>query len=90
MTLQGHAKFGPAPSVCEGHKEHDICARDGGLVSRPLPPAIAVTGRGLSAAFGHGQGTHMLNTVRSVFAPCDALRDSAHWKQFSTGVGGVG
>ncbi len=44
MTHQGHAKFGLAPSVCEGHKEHDICACDEGLVSRSLPPAIAVTG----------------------------------------------
>lgn len=47
MTHQGHAKFGLAPSVCEGHKEHDICACDGGLVSQPLPPVIAVTGRTL-------------------------------------------
>lgn len=44
MTHQGHAKFGLALSVCEGHKEHDICARDGGPVSQSLPPVIAVTG----------------------------------------------
>lgn len=33
--------------MCEGHKEHDICARDGGLVSHSLPPATAVTERAL-------------------------------------------
>lgn len=44
MTHQGHAKFDLAPSECEGHKEHDICACDGGLVSQSLPPIIAVTG----------------------------------------------
>lgn len=47
MTHQGHAKFSLASSMCEGHKEHDICARDGGLVSHSLPPATAVTERTL-------------------------------------------
>ncbi|KAJ4934193.1 hypothetical protein JOQ06_006998 [Pogonophryne albipinna] len=44
MTHQGHANFDLAPSMCEGHKEHDIWACDGGLVSQSLPPVIAVTG----------------------------------------------
>lgn len=44
MTLQGHAKFSLASSMCEGHKEHDICACNGGLVSQSLPPVISLTG----------------------------------------------
>lgn len=44
MTLQGHAKFGLASSTCEGHEEHDICARNGGSVSLSLPPVISQDG----------------------------------------------
>lgn len=65
MTHQGHAKLSLAPSVCEGHKEHDICGCDGGLVSESLPQVIAITG--WDADFRHGQETHMLNTVFSIF-----------------------
>ncbi|CAG04095.1 unnamed protein product [Tetraodon nigroviridis] len=45
MTHQGRARSGAAPSVCEGRKERDICACDGGLVPEPLPPVQAVAGR---------------------------------------------
>ena len=81
MTHQGHAKFGSAPSVCEGHKEHDICACDGGLVSQSLPPVIALTG--WTAAFRHGQDTHMLNTVLSILLSLAYAKRMNQWKWFN-------
>lgn len=54
-------RLGPF-SECEGHKEHDICACDEGLVSKSLPPVIAVTGWTLSDTVK----THMLNAVLSI------------------------
>lgn len=63
MTHQGRASSGAAPSVCEGHKERDICACDGGLVSEPLPPVQAVTGRAVLRS--DTVKTRPLNTVLS-------------------------
>lgn len=57
-------------SVCEGHKKHDICACDGGLVPQSQPPVNAVTGWSQTRS-GHTYVKH----CPLLFALSDTLKE---------------